>query len=338
MLSAALALTPEEATAFLARARRPLHDEQWRRSNNGPPRLAYDDGLPVPLTSLIGREREQAALLELLGRETTRLLTLTAPLASARHAWRLNWPRRCAANGARTLSSWGLSPCRSPSACCRPSRRRWASARAMALPLRETLVRACAIGQIVLVLDNFEQVLPAARAVLELLIACPRVKALVTSRSALNVRGERAFPSRRSPCLTRRSWTRWMRSPRPDGGAVPGSRRRRAAGLHHRDDWRKGVWWPRSARAWTVCRWPSSWRPRASGTSDCASSTTDWPRPAFLGVLAEGPQDLADHQRTMRSTIAWSYDLLGEAERRLFRWLGVFVGGATVDALEAVWG
>ncbi|MBF6589499.1 MAG: tetratricopeptide repeat protein [Ktedonobacterales bacterium] len=58
--------------------------------------------------------------------------------------------------------------------------------------------------------------------------------------------------------------------------------------------------------------------------------------PGFLGVLAEGPWDLADHQRTMRSTIAWSYDLLAEEERRLFRWLGVFVGGATVDAIEIV--
>ena len=56
----------------------------------------------------------------------------------------------------------------------------------------------------------------------------------------------------------------------------------------------------------------------------------------FLGMLAEGAQDLADHQRTMRSTIAWSYDLLGDEEKRLFRWLGVFVGGAALDAVEAV--
>src|SRR5262249_51541426 len=61
-------------------------------------------------------------------------------------------------------------------------------------------------------------------------------------------------------------------------------------------------------------------------------------QPAFLGVLAEGPQDLADHQRTMRSTVAWSYDLLPRQEQRLFRWLGVFVGGATVDAVAAVAG
>ncbi len=62
------------------------------------------------------------------------------------------------------------------------------------LPLREAILHALQDRDIVLALDNFEQVLPAARAVLELLIARPRVKALVTSRSALNVRGERSFP------------------------------------------------------------------------------------------------------------------------------------------------
>src|SRR5262249_14525039 len=55
-----------------------------------------------------------------------------------------------------------------------------------------------------------------------------------------------------------------------------------------------------------------------------------------LSMLSEGPQDLADHQRTMQSTIAWSYALLGEQERRLFRWLGVFIGGAAVESMVAV--
>jgi tetratricopeptide (TPR) repeat protein len=61
-------------------------------------------------------------------------------------------------------------------------------------------------------------------------------------------------------------------------------------------------------------------------------------QPTFLGVLTDGAQDLADHQRTMRSTIAWSYDLLGAEEQRLFRWLGVFVGGASAEAIEFVSG
>jgi predicted ATPase len=50
------------------------------------------------------------------------------------------------------------------------------------------------------------------------------------------------------------------------------------------------------------------------------------------------PRDLADHQRTIRSAIAWSYDLLHAEAQRAFRWLSVFVGGANADALAVVWG
>ena len=61
-------------------------------------------------------------------------------------------------------------------------------------------------------------------------------------------------------------------------------------------------------------------------------------QPALLSMLTEGPQDLAEHQRTMRSTIARSYGLLGATERLLFRWLGIFVSGATFEAVQAITG
>src|SRR5262249_50743543 len=56
----------------------------------------------------------------------------------------------------------------------------------------------------------------------------------------------------------------------------------------------------------------------------------------FLGVLAQGPQDLAGHQRTMRSTVAWSYSLLSPVDQQVFRALGVFDGGATPEGVEMV--
>ena len=190
-----------------------------------------------------------------------------------------------------------------------------------------------------LVLDNFEQVLPAARAVLELLIACPQVKALVTSRSALNVRGEQCFPVAplALPDPAQLDSLEALRQ-RPDGGAVPGSRPRGLRQTSASRRWQMGAWWQLSVPGWMACRWPSSWRRRASDISDYANYTIGWPSRPFLACSRRAPQDLADHQRTMRSTIAWSYDLLSDEEKRLFRWLGVFVGGATVDATEAVIG
>jgi predicted ATPase len=206
------------------------------------------------------------------------------------------------------------------------------------VPLRDALVRALRERPCLLVLDNFEQVLPAARDVLDLLIACPRAKALVTSRSPLNVRGEQGFPVpplalphpaamdsvedlRRVPTVALfvdRATAGW-----PDFRLTTLANGQLVAGICARLD---GL--PLAIEL-------AAARIRHFGLRPLHDRLA---APAFLGVLVEGPQDLADHQRTMRSTIAWSYDLLGKEEQRLFRWLGVFVGGTSVDAMEAVTG
>jgi predicted ATPase len=203
-------------------------------------------------------------------------------------------------------------------------------------PLRDVLAHVLRERQLVLVLDNFEQVLPAGRVVLDLLIACPQVKALVTSRAALNVRGERCFPV--SPlalpdptqldsldalrCVpTVRLFVERASAVEPDYNIATLEDGRLVAGICARLD---GL--PLAIEL-------AAARVRHVGLRQLHARVA---QPAFLGVLAEGPQDLADHQRTMRSTIAWSYELLAEEERRLFRWLGVFVGGASLDAAEAV--
>jgi predicted ATPase/DNA-binding XRE family transcriptional regulator len=336
LLSAALALASDEAALFAERARHVHEPRQGEDRLSIAAAPALDTSLPVPLTALIGRGREEEALLALLARETTRLLTLTGPagVGKTRLALHLAATWRCERR--EDVIFVGLIPVQEPD-CVLPAIARALGVReSESVPLREALVRALGKRSSLLVLDNFEQVLPAAPAVLDLLIACPPLKALVTSRAALNVRGEQCFPVppltlahptqmstvealRQVPTVAlfqdraRAGWPEFRLTTLADSQLV--------AGICARLDGLPLAIELAAARAQQL------------GLRQLHDRLAE---PAFLSLLADGPQDLADHQRTMRSTIAWSYGLLGEEERRLFRWLGVFVGGATVEALEAV--
>ncbi len=288
------------------------------------------------MTALIGREREVAMLLELLGNETTRLLTLTGPAGVGKTRLALELAATLQREYGQDVVFVDLIPVSEPERVLPTIAQALGVHERDDTPVREALIHTLHNRSLVFVLDNFEQVLPAARAVLELLIGCPRVKALVTSRSALNVRGEQCFlvaplalpdlahvDSLEAMCRvsTVSLFLERAHAATPDFTATTLADGYLVAAICARLD---GL--PLAIEL-------AAARVRHFGLRELHDRLAE---PSFLGVLAEGAQDLADHQRTMRSTIAWSYESLSGEEKRLFRWLGVFVGGVASDAIEFV--
>ena len=186
---------------------------------------------------------------------------------------------------------------------------------------------------LLLVLDNFEHVLSAAPLISELLVACPALHVLVTSRAVLHLSGEHQFPVLPLPlpdlahlppletlaqtpavalCLQR------MQSARPDFQLTEANARVLAAICTHLDGLPLAIELAAarinllSPQALLVCM---KYR---------------------LPVLTGGTQDLPVRQQTLRNTLEWSYSLLTSDEQRLFRRMAVFGGGCTLEALEAV--
>jgi predicted ATPase len=174
-------------------------------------------------------------------------------------------------------------------------------------------------GPFLLLLDNFEQVLPAATLVAETLEACPSLKIVVTSRSRLRIYGEQEFPV----------------APLAPNSAVELFVQRAAAV------------WPdfaiTSENATAVQEICSRLDGLPLAIELAAARTRLLPPGAILErlqsrlqLLTGGALDLPERQQTLRKTIDWSHDLLNEADRKLFRRLAVFVGGCTLEAAEAV--
>lgn len=183
----------------------------------------------------------------------------------------------------------------------------------------------------VLVLDNLEQVLTVRGALAQLLERAPGLQVLATSRQALRIRAEREVPV--GPLGV------------PTSGAVADIARSDAVQLFL--DRARALGRPLELDAGTAAAVAELCR-RLDGLPlaiELAASRLRLLSPQALlerlGSVLDLPgagADLPDRQRTLRATLDWSHQLLGEPERRLFARLGVFGGGATLDAVEAVCG
>jgi predicted ATPase/class 3 adenylate cyclase len=292
---------------------------------------ARPNNLPAQLTSFVGRDGEIGAVSDLL--ERTRLITLTGPggTGKTRLALQIAAERLSRyADGVffielAAISDPGLVP----------------SAVASALdireitdqPLDETLKSALRDREMLLVLDNFEQVVDAAPLTTELLQAAQRLRILVTSRSVLHVRGEQEYPvpplkipdPARLPSLEALSqfegvalFVERATATRPNFSVTNDSAPAIAEIVARLDGLPLAI---ELAAAKTRLLSPSEILGRLGSR---------------LSFLAGGPRDVPARQQTLRQAIDWSYGLLPPNEQAFFRSLGVFVGGWTLEAAEAV--
>src|SRR5690606_13865383 len=202
-------------------------------------------------------------------------------------------------------------------------------------PVVDAIVDALKTQRALLVLDNFEQILDAARLVADLLAACPELTILVTSRVPLRVTGEHRFMV---PPLDL-----------PGDGADRASGRRRDTDAVRLFVDRASAVTPgfvltddNVADVAAICArldgMPLAIELAAARAGVLSIADLRKRLDARLPVLAEGPRDAPERLRSMGDSIAWSYELLSPGEQALFRELGALVGTWTLDAAEAVAG
>jgi predicted ATPase/DNA-binding CsgD family transcriptional regulator len=289
--------------------------------------------LPAQLTSLVGREQEVAGACALLRRPEVRLLTLIGAGGVGKTRLGLQVAVELIEDFADGVCFVPLAPI-SDSELVVPTIAEVLGIKEIAeRPLLDLLKASLRDKHLLLLLDNFEQVVTAAPQVAELVAACPHLKVLFTSRSVLHIRGEYEFPV--APlALPNRTQLLDVEN-LPQYAAVTLFLERARAAM---PDFQMT---PANAQAIAeICALldglPLAIELAAVRIKVLPPQMLLTRLEYRLPVLTSAARDVPARQQTLRNAIAWSYHLLDGQEQQLFRRLCVFVAGFTLDTAEAL--
>jgi predicted ATPase/class 3 adenylate cyclase len=267
----------------------------------------HQTNLPIPSTPFLGREKELMEVFGLLSRDGVRLLTLTGPGGTGKTRLGLQVAGALADRYPHGVWWVPLAPLRDPQLVLATA--------GQALGAKDGLAEHIVDKSMLLLFDNFEQVVEAAPDLAGLLASCPKLELLVTSREPLHVTGEQEYAV---PPFVHEEGVGFFLA------------RARAAEPNFQAD----------EAVSEICRrlddLPLALELAAARVKVLSSGQILERLERRLPLLTGGARDLPERQRTLRTTIEWSHELLGPEEQSLFARLAVFSGGCTFEAAEKI--
>lgn len=290
--------------------------------------------VPTTLTRLIGREQDVAAICTLLERPEVRSLTLLGTGGIGKTRLSLQVATEMRKHFTHGVCFVPLAAISDPTLVVASIAEMLGVREVSEQPLFEQVQMYLREKQLLLILDNFEQVVRAVSQVEELLAACPHLKVIVTSRAALHMQGEQEYPVSplRLPPLKQL----------PQGEAL--AQYAAVALFLERARAVVPTFQMTLANADAVAEICVHLDGLPLAIELAAARVKLLPPRILLArltqrfqVLTGGARTLPVRQQTLHNTLQWSYDLLDAEEQRLFRRFAVFRGGSTLEAVEAVW-
>jgi predicted ATPase/Tfp pilus assembly protein PilF len=295
--------------------------------------LKIDSSLPVQPTQFIGREREIKEVCNLIGRDEVRLVTLIGPGGTGKTRLSLKVGEECLQQTDSGVVFIPLAEVRDGDLLVSKLAQQLGLREGGSQPLLESLKKYLQEQQILLILDNFEQILDGAEVIADLMLSAAGFKVLVTSRTLLNLRGEYEY---QVPPLTVPDRNQIIDAELVRQSEAVQLFAARASAASPRFELNSDTLPLVAEICYQLDGLPLAIELAAARIKLLTPEMILERLAGRLDLLTGGARDLPERQRTLRNTLDWSYSLLDQESQALFSILSVFAGGFSLEAAEAV--